>query len=228
MINNRSVPSPGNIQGWSDKGVTCNADGRAGWDAAHLEGLIREKIKQKIASGNGQVWEAFRLFCGGGETDEVTPEIFKTRVSQLLNTQLSDEEVRGVFDKYDEDGGGSISLDEICNGIFGLDFAKRSKGRDSIEDSLKWEHPEGYEACPSPVLPGYGGHVPGGRDMYGAYAGRADSPVKTREEYQATSPREAPRDGCASPVGVGAFPGHASSIITNDAYTSYINVNLNR
>ena len=26
---------------------------------------------------------------------------------------------------------------EICNGIFGLDFAKRSKGRDSIEDKLK-------------------------------------------------------------------------------------------
>ena len=50
------------------------------WTAEHLEGLIRDKIKQKIGSGNGQVWEAFRLFCGGGDTDEVTPEQFKLRV----------------------------------------------------------------------------------------------------------------------------------------------------
>jgi len=146
------------------------------------------------------------------------------QVSQLLNTQLSDAEVMGVFDKYDEDGGGSISLDEICNGIFGLDFAKRSKGRDSIEDKLKWEQAEGYEACPSPVLPGYGGHVPGSRDQYGAYGGRASSPIKTREEYQATSPRCQPLDGCPSPNGVGAFPGHDTPIVTSESYTSYINI----
>lgn len=35
------------------------------------------------------------------------------QVSQLLNTQLSDAEVMGVFDKYDEDGGGSISLELV-------------------------------------------------------------------------------------------------------------------
>jgi len=80
MINNRQVPSPGNIQGWSDRGVPCDPTGRATWTAEHLEGLIRDKIKQKIGSGNGQVWEAFRLFCGGGDTDEVTPEQFKLRV----------------------------------------------------------------------------------------------------------------------------------------------------
>jgi len=113
---------------------------------------------------------------------------------------------------------------EICNGIFGLDFAKRSKGRDSIEDKLKWEKAEGYEACPSPVLPGYGGHVPGSRDQYGAYGGRASSPIKTREEYQATSPRCQPQDGCPSPNGVGAFPGHDTPIVTSGSYTSYINI----
>ena len=91
MINNRQVPSPGNIQGWSDRGVPCDPTGRATWTAEHLEGLIRDKIKQKIGSGNGQVWEAFRLFCGGGDTDEVTPEQFKLRVraADLVHAQSS-------------------------------------------------------------------------------------------------------------------------------------------
>ena len=89
---------------------------------------------------------------------------------------------------------------------------------------LQWEKAEGYEACPSPVLPGYGGHVPGSRDQYGAYGGRASSPIKTREEYQATSPRCQPLDGCPSPNGVGAFPGHDTPIVTSESYTSYINI----
>merc|ERR1711937_604727 len=124
-IKTRGVVSPTCKSGWSGRPVEMGPGGRDHWDGDRLEHLIKEKLMMRTKSGNGQVWEAFRLF--NQDDDTISPEEFRAKVGHLLNTTLTEEEISGLFKKYDEDGSGEITIHEFVAGIFPNDFPIRTE-----------------------------------------------------------------------------------------------------
>jgi len=82
------------------------------WTGDQLEQMVRDKIQMKTAGGNGQILTALRLFEAEA-AGEITPEMFQTALSKLLNTDISLEEAMGLFNKYDADGGGTLDTNEF-------------------------------------------------------------------------------------------------------------------
>lgn len=75
---------------------------RPRWSVEHLEQMVKDKIQEKTQSGGYPSFQAFRLFSGCGS--EITMAQFRATLSRLLNAELSEEEVRHLFNKYDLDG----------------------------------------------------------------------------------------------------------------------------
>ena len=47
---------------------------------------------------------------------EISPEEFGEALRNMLMTEIHEEEVRTLFDKYDTDGGGTIDIWEFIEG----------------------------------------------------------------------------------------------------------------
>jgi len=185
MIRGHSVVSPTAKNGWSGKPIEIGPGGRDHWDGDRLESLIKEKLMMRTKSGNGQVWEAFRLF--NQDDDTISPDEFKDKVGHLLNTKLTQEEIMGLFKKYDTDGSGEITIHEFVAGIFPYDFPIRSE--DNLEPSPDRELPASFGEAPP--CRGYAGHIPGNRDVFGQ-SGKTSPPP---------SPCSSPKLGATSPWG---------------------------
>lgn len=84
------------------------------WTGDQLEEMVRDRIQQKTHGGNGQALMALRLF-GAQASSEITPEMFRSALSRLLNTEITHQEALGLFNKYDEDGGGTLDSREFCD-----------------------------------------------------------------------------------------------------------------
>jgi len=164
MLKNYDVKSPTCKSGWSGKPVEIGPGGRDHWDGDRLEALIKEKLMMRTKSGNGQVYEAFRLFNNDGD-QAISPDEFKAKVGHLLNTQLTDEEIIGLFKKYDEDGSGEITIHEFVAGIFPYDFPIRTEA--STGGTVDQDGGTMPSMRQSPPTRGYGGHVPGNRISLG-------------------------------------------------------------
>ena len=127
----------------------------------------------------------------------------------MLNTTITDEEIQGLFDKYDEDGSGQITIHEFVAGIFPNDFAIRSEVAEVIEGD-----PDAFEGSLGEVPPtlGYAGHVPGNRDMFGR-KGYTRSPTSSPCGSPAATATGGFGGGVAdeprSPGNFGAYPGHS-------------------
>lgn len=194
MIRSHDVKSPTCKAGWSGKPVEIGPGGRDHWDGDRIETLIKEKLMMRTKSGNGQVWEAFRLFTNDGD-QSISPEEFKQKVGHLLNTKLTDEEIFGLFQKYDDDGSGEITIHEFVAGIFPADFPIRSEVEDA--EATMDEMMAGMVIGEVPATRGYGGHVPGNRDVYGR------SPATSSPR---ASPVNSPQCGVHDLSGMGSPP----------------------
>lgn len=90
---------------------------RRRWTADELEGLILEKIQGRT-SGNGVIFQAFRLFNNKTGNDEgITLTDFRDAMNRLLMCGMTEEECRPLFDRYDADGGGTIDIHEFMEGL---------------------------------------------------------------------------------------------------------------
>jgi len=80
------------------------------------QAVLRQKIEQHTVGGNGQMLLVMKLFGGGcGASGEITRKMFKDTLSRLMNTTITDAESRALFDKIDDDGGGTLDAGEIAN-----------------------------------------------------------------------------------------------------------------
>jgi len=86
---------------------------RRTWTADQLETLIRDKIQMKTTGGNGQMLTALRIFGAGASGKDITPQMFQSTITRLLNTDVSEEEAMDLFNKYDADGGGTLDANEF-------------------------------------------------------------------------------------------------------------------
>jgi len=199
-IKNWDVKSPTCKTGWSGKPIEIGPGGRDHWDGDRIEHLIREKIMMRTKSGNGQVLAAFQLFNNDGD-QTISPDEFRDKVGHLLNTQLTSEEIDSLFRKYDDDGSGEITIHEFVAGIFPHDFPLRKEVLEEVDDRVLPFIEDG-----GPPTRGYGGHVPGNRDIFGR-SGQTCSPTSS----PCSSPILGSHDlGAApeSPSRMGAYPAH--------------------
>lgn len=203
MIRNHNVVSPTAKCGWSGKSVEMGPGGRDHWDGDRLESLIKEKLMMRTKSGNGQVWEAFRLF--NQDDDTISPMEFKEKVGHLLNTTLTDDEIYGLFKKYDTDGSGEITIHEFVAGIFPYDFPIRSE--DNLQPSPDREVP--LQIGESPPCRGYAGHIPGNRDVFGQ-SGRMSPPASPTNSPKSAQAHDWSSEPSLSRTSssMGAFPSH--------------------
>ena len=89
------------------------------WSAQELQRQIQDKIRQHTSGKLGISLEAFKLFCNDPEADAGNIDFsqFHETLNRMLNTQIRYEDAKGLFDRYDLDGGGSISLSELVIGF---------------------------------------------------------------------------------------------------------------
>jgi len=161
-IKSWDVKSPTCKGGWAGKPVEIGPGGRDHWDGDRIEHLIREKIMTRTKSGNGQVYEAFKLFNNDGDPS-ISPEEFRDKVGHLLNTTLTEGEIMSLFQKYDDDGSGEITIHEFVAGVFPNDFPIRSEMAEHCGGDFG--QPPAVDECPP--TRGYGGHVPGNTTIFG-------------------------------------------------------------
>jgi len=88
---------------------------RPRWAPHKLEQLIKDKIQERTCGYPS--FSAFKLFAKGRGSTEITFNDFRHTIGRLLNAELTEAEARMLFDKYDEDGGGTIDTSEFVNGI---------------------------------------------------------------------------------------------------------------
>ena len=79
-----------------------------------IERIIQEKIIQRTKRANDQYREAYALF--GSPANGISRSDFKRHL-QKLGLVVSDQEVAALFDRYDSDGSGHISFQELVNWV---------------------------------------------------------------------------------------------------------------
>merc|ERR1711988_821785 len=89
---------------------------RPRWSAEKLEQLIKDKINER--TDGYPAFAAFRLFATKRGSTEITYDNFRNTVGRLLNAELTETEARLLFNKYDEDGGGTIDTAEFVDNMF--------------------------------------------------------------------------------------------------------------
>merc|ERR1711939_630354 len=77
----------------------AKSNSRRTWNAQELETLLQDKIRMKTAGKNGRAFQAIKLFERDGA--DIFPDAWKRGLKTLLGMELTEEEVMGLFNKYD-------------------------------------------------------------------------------------------------------------------------------
>merc|ERR1712216_292387 len=110
------VTSPPQTRGPQSSQQKLTAAVRPQWTPEKLESLISDKIMAKTNASEGQVLPAMRLFVGSG--NEISLKDFESTLSRLLNVDFQEGEVQQLFNKYDQDGGGTLDVAEFVAAVF--------------------------------------------------------------------------------------------------------------
>jgi len=98
---------------------------------AKVQYLLREKpvdeaLGERLVAKNLKVQDVMRLWDKDGD-GTISKEEFYVNVSAVGLTTFSKEQIDGLFDRYDDDGGGSLDLDELKPTLASLiDSAKKA------------------------------------------------------------------------------------------------------
>lgn len=99
------------------KALACNR-----MSMSEVEAQIQQKIVERTKRASDQYREAFQLF--GSPAHGITPSMFKRQLEKL-GMVLSDGEIRALFKKYDGDGSGNISFQELVTAVMPPDYPRK-------------------------------------------------------------------------------------------------------
>lgn len=86
-----------------------------------VEQAIQLKIIERTRRANDQYREAYAMF--GSPADGITPKAFLKQLSKL-GLVLTEQEVFALFKKYDSDGSGRISFQELVAHVMPVDYTE--------------------------------------------------------------------------------------------------------
>ena len=85
--------------------------------SVNVERLLMKKLQEKTTGGPYSILRTFRKFDTDGHDNVIDFTEFKECLRCLGILGVHDDDVRKLFDKYDEDGSGSIQIDEFARGV---------------------------------------------------------------------------------------------------------------
>ncbi|EEY66970.1 uncharacterized protein PITG_17744 [Phytophthora infestans T30-4] len=92
------------------------------WDVDKVERKLQEKIQEKtLIAGNFVYQQAYRLL-EGNRGEGIDFPSFKEQLRVKFGIILDDSELYLLFDKYDEDGNGTIDLQEFIRRVLPPDY----------------------------------------------------------------------------------------------------------
>lgn len=88
------------------------------WTHAEIQKMLQDKLRERTAGKGGPSFEAFKQFCQGTcAPGAIDFQQFYATLNRMFNICVSQESAKLLFDAYDADGGGEITLDELVAGM---------------------------------------------------------------------------------------------------------------
>ncbi|GBG34193.1 Ras and EF-hand domain-containing protein [Hondaea fermentalgiana] len=105
-------------------------------DGVDVETLLLDKLMQRSKGGSNGILQQFRkidMSVGDGEEAEISFENFKECLAKFGLDGLREEDARKLFNKYDTDGSGGISLQEFANNVIKATQINSNIGRSNTD-----------------------------------------------------------------------------------------------
>lgn len=88
-----------------------------------VQHLIRRKIGQMTAKDTDQLRHVFQMF--GRPKAGITPRMFRRQLHTNFGVRLNSSQARELFDRYDKEGTGSISLQKFVMRVMPQDYTRK-------------------------------------------------------------------------------------------------------
>uniref|UniRef100_A0A7S2JB14 EF-hand domain-containing protein n=1 Tax=Haptolina brevifila TaxID=156173 RepID=A0A7S2JB14_9EUKA len=121
----------GHVPSVSTPDLIQAADDDASFEARLAEAIIKQGEAKGIAKGGKVVDALLRDWDKSGDGD-ISKGEFRLAVRSSLKVRATDDEINTFFDHFDEDGGGSLTLDELKPALLALQNARKNKSDEAV------------------------------------------------------------------------------------------------